>query len=78
MIDTHVHLGQLLFDDPGLTPSKLLRWMDRHMIEKAVVMAVEVPEELDFFFTTKELLKMTRRHRDRPVPRRGASRSDGR
>ena len=68
MIDTHVHLGQLLFDNPGLTPSKLLRWMDRQGIEKAVVMAVEVPEELDFFVTTKELLRMTRPHRDRLKP----------
>ncbi len=68
MIDTHVHLGQLLFDNPGLTPSKLLRWMDRHGIERAVVMAVEVPEELDFFVTTKELLRMTRPHRDRLKP----------
>lgn len=68
MIDTHVHLGQLRFDDPGLTPSKLLRWMDRNGIEKAVVMAVEVPEELDFYLTTKELLRMTRRHRDRLLP----------
>lgn len=68
MIDTHTHLGQLVFDNPGLTPAKLLRWMDRHGIEKAVVMAVEVPEELDFFVTTKELLKMTKSHRDRLLP----------
>jgi predicted TIM-barrel fold metal-dependent hydrolase len=68
MIDTHVHLGQLVFDNPGLKPSQLLKWMDRHGIEKAVVMAVEVPEELDFFVTTKELLKMTKRHRDRLLP----------
>ena len=68
MIDIHVHLGQLLVDNPGLTPSKLLRWMDRNSIEKAVVMAVEVPEELDFFVTTREVLRMTRRHRDRLFP----------
>ena len=68
MIDTHVHLGQLRFDLPGLTPSRLLKWMDRNGIEKAVVMAVEVPEELDFFVTTKDLLRMTRRHRDRLLP----------
>ena len=68
MIDTHVHLGQLVFDNPGLRPAQLLRWMDKHGIEKAVVMAVEVPEELDFFVTTKELLRMTRPHRDRLLP----------
>ena len=68
MIDTHVHLGQLRFGEPGMTPSALLRWMDRNEIEQAVVMAVEVPEELDYFVTTRELLKMTRRHRDRLHP----------
>ena len=68
MIDTHVHLGQLVFDNPGLRPGQLLRWMDRKGIEKAVVMAVEVPEELDFFVPTKEILRMTKRHRDRLLP----------
>ena len=68
MIDTHTHLGQLRIEDSGLRPYQLLRWMDRHGIEKAINMAVEVPEELDFFVTTKELLRMTRRHRDRLFP----------
>jgi predicted TIM-barrel fold metal-dependent hydrolase len=68
VIDTHVHLGQLRFDDPGMSASSMLRWMDRQGIEKAVVMAVEVPEELDYFVTTRDLLRMTRRHRDRLLP----------
>jgi len=68
MIDTHTHLGQLVWDNPGLKPYQLLRWMDRNGIEEAVVMAVEVPEELDFFVPTKELLRMTKRHRDRLHP----------
>ena len=68
MIDTHVHLGRLRFDDPGMTAATMLRWMDRNQIDKAVVMAVEVPEELDYLVTTRELLRMTRRHRDRLLP----------
>lgn len=68
MIDTHVHLGQLRHSEPGMTPSSMLRWMDRHGIEKAVVMAVEVPEELDYFVTSRDLLRMTKRHRDRLLP----------
>ncbi|MBI2192371.1 MAG: amidohydrolase family protein [Planctomycetes bacterium] len=68
MIDTHTHLGQLRWEDPGLKPSQLLRWMDRNGIEKAIIMAVEVPEELDFFVTTRDLLRMTRPHRDRLFP----------
>lgn len=68
MIDTHLHLGRLVVDDPGLTPTKLLRWMDRQGIEKGIIMAVETPEELDFYMTTEALLKLTRRHRDRLFP----------
>lgn len=68
MIDTHVHLGQLRHSEPGMMPSTMLRWMDRHGIEKAVVMAVEVPEELDYFVTSRDLLRMTKRHRDRLLP----------
>ena len=68
MIDAHVHLGQLRFGEQGMTPSTMLRWMDRHGIEQAIVMAVEVPEELDYFVTTRDLLKMTKRHRDRLHP----------
>ena len=68
MIDVHVHLGQLRYGEPGMTASTMLRWMDRNEIEQAVVMAVEVPEELDYFVTTKELLRMTKRHRDRLHP----------
>ena len=49
LIDAHVHLGQLRFGEHGMTPSTMLRWMDRHGIEQAIVMAVEVPEELDYF-----------------------------
>ena len=36
MIDTHIHLGQLRIGDPGMTPSTMLRWMDKHEIEEAV------------------------------------------
>ena len=42
MIDVHTHLGQLRVEDPGLRPAQLLRWMDRHGIDKAIVMAIEI------------------------------------
>jgi predicted TIM-barrel fold metal-dependent hydrolase len=68
MIDTHTHLGQLRVGNPGLRPSQLLRWMDRNGIEKAIVLAIENPEELDFFVTTKEIIRMTKPHGDRLFP----------
>ena len=68
MIDTHIHLGQLVRGDPGLTPSQVLRWMDRWGIEKALIVAVETPEELDYYATTREIIRKTRRHRDRLIP----------
>ena len=68
MIDAHVHLGRLVVEDTGVKPAQLLRWMDRYGIEKAIVMAVEVPEEVDFLVSTEALLGLTRRHRDRLFP----------
>jgi len=68
MIDAHVHLGRLVVEDTGLKPAQLLRWMDRYGIEKAIVMAVEVPEEVDFLVSTEALLGLTRRYRDRLLP----------
>ena len=68
LIDAHVHLGQLVIEDPGLEPAQLLGWMDRHGIERGIVMAVEAPEEVDFHVTTREVLCMTENHRDRLLP----------
>lgn len=68
MIDAHVHLGRIRSKSRGLSASDLLPWMDRNDIDRAVVMAVEAPEEKGYVVTTRAILGMTKQHRDRLLP----------
>ena len=68
MIDVHTHIGRLRLGHPWLTAGRLVRWMDRHGIEKACVMAIENPEELYYYVPTSYVLKACRRYPDRLLP----------
>jgi len=68
VIDDHVHLGQLRHGQEPLTASRLLRQMDKWGVDKAVVLSVENPEEVDLYVPTRDILRMCRRHRDRLFP----------
>ena len=68
LFDIHTHVGRLLHDRPGNEPSDLIATLDRHRIARAAVMAVEDPEELDFYVTTEEVLAACARHPDRLIP----------
>lgn len=67
-VDVHTHLGRIFYGRRRLTAGGLLRWMDRHDVERACVMAVENPEETHFYATTEDILRWTKRHRDRLLP----------
>ena len=41
MIDIHTPIGKIRYGESYLTAGKLVRWMDRKGIEKAVVLAIE-------------------------------------
>jgi len=68
LIDTHTHLGRLRHNDPGLTPRTLLARMDAHGIDRAVVLAVESPEEIDYFVPTPAVLQWCAQQPDRLIP----------
>ncbi len=68
MIDVHTHIGRIRFGRPWLTAGKLVRWMDRKGIDQAVVLAIENPEELDYYVPTPYVLRSCRRYPDRLVP----------
>ncbi len=68
LIDTHTHLGRLRHNDPGLTPELLLSRMDANGIDRAVVLAVESPEELDFYVPTPLVLQWCAQHPERLIP----------
>ena len=68
MIDVHTHIGRIRFGHPWLTAGKLVRWMDRKGIDMACVMAIENPEELDYYVPTPYILKSCARFPDRLIP----------
>lgn len=68
MIDIHTHIGKICYGRPFLTAGKLVRWMDRKRIDKAVVLAVENPEELDYYVPSPYILRSCRRFPDRLIP----------
>ena len=67
-IDIHVHIGKVLFSKPGISVRYLLNWMDEMDIEKACVMAVENPEEIDYYVTSERVIRSCHLHPDRLIP----------
>lgn len=68
LLDIHAHVGRLLVDLPPNRPEDLLATMDRYGIGRACVMAVESPEELDYYVPTEEVLAVCARHPERLIP----------
>jgi uncharacterized protein len=68
LIDIHVHAGRLLYSLPHLEIEDLLAVMDGQGIEQACLMAVENPEEVDYYFTTEQVLSACGRYPDRLIP----------
>jgi uncharacterized protein len=68
MIDIHTHAGRLLHNLPHLEPEDLVALMDREKIDQACLMAVENPEECDYFFTNEQVLQACKRFPDRLIP----------
>jgi predicted TIM-barrel fold metal-dependent hydrolase len=67
-IDVHTHLGQCWNHTRPLSADGLLKWMDEHDIERAVVMPVVSPEASSYPLTTDFVLAETKPHRDRLTP----------
>jgi predicted TIM-barrel fold metal-dependent hydrolase len=68
LIDIHVHCGRLLQDRPTVSADELVGILDRYGIERACLMSVENPEELDYYFTTFQVLEACSMHPDRLIP----------
>jgi len=68
MIDMHLHIGRLYLESKALTARYLLQIMDKHGIEKAVLLPMENPEFTSFYVTTEEVLRACRRYPDRFIP----------
>jgi uncharacterized protein len=67
-IDIHTHAGRLLHNLPHLEIDDLIGILDREGIDRACLMAVENPEECDYFFTSEQVLAACERYPDRLIP----------
>lgn len=68
LVDVHTHVGRLLHNLPPNRPEDLVATMDALGIELAVVLAVESPEELDYYVTTEQVLDACALYPDRLLP----------
>jgi predicted TIM-barrel fold metal-dependent hydrolase len=67
-IDVHTHLGQTWNHTRELSAAELLKWMDEHGTDRAVVLPVVSPEAASFLLTSDFVLAQTKPHRDRLIP----------
>ena len=67
-IDVHTHLGIPMLRDNALTAKMMLDWMDKHNIEKVVVLALVSPESWMYPIMSNWVLEQTKAHRDRLLP----------
>ena len=68
LIDTHVHIGRCWAHQPAMTVDGMLRWMDEHAVDRAVVLPLESPEASSFLIPTDTVLQIASRHPDRFIP----------
>jgi len=68
MIDIHTHLGKVMFGEEPLTPSKLIKDMDKYRIDKAVILPLVNPEEEHYYYTTEQALEDCQKYPDRLIP----------
>lgn len=79
LIDTHGHVGKFFTWAPELTVSDYLVFMDRHGIDRAVILPLVNPEEEEFSYTSEDAVRDCSAHPDRLIPfcnvdpRRGTS-----
>jgi len=64
-IDVHTHIGTTWNGNKELTPADLLRWMDEHDIERAVLLPLTSPESSSFLLLTEPALQAAKEHPDR-------------
>ncbi|MEZ6047001.1 MAG: twin-arginine translocation signal domain-containing protein [Planctomycetaceae bacterium] len=67
-IDMHTHIGRYVNPDKTLAASDLIKWMDAHYIEKAVVLPLVSPESTLFLQPPELALDAAKEFPDRLIP----------
>lgn len=66
-IDIHTHVGTFYWGQ-ALTAGELVRMMDRHDVERAVVLPLVSPESSPYLQTSEQALAAAKAHPDRLIP----------
>jgi predicted TIM-barrel fold metal-dependent hydrolase len=66
-IDIHTHVGTF-YEGRELTADGLVKMMDRHGVEKAVVLPLVSPESAPYLQTTESAIAAHKKHPDRLIP----------
>ncbi|MFQ5733675.1 MAG: amidohydrolase family protein [Planctomycetaceae bacterium] len=66
-IDVHTHIGTYTNGNKELTVQGLLRWMDQHDVEKAVVLPLVSPESTTYLQLPDVAIKAAKAHPDRLI-----------
>lgn len=66
-IDVHTHIGAFYYGRE-LTPDMLVRWMDQHDVERAVILPLISPEAAPIPQTTEKALQAHKAHPSRLIP----------
>jgi hypothetical protein len=67
-IDMHTHIGTYTNGNKELTAAALVRWMDQHQIEKAVVLPLVSPESTTYLQLPDAAIKAAKEFPDRLIP----------
>jgi predicted TIM-barrel fold metal-dependent hydrolase len=67
-IDVHTHIGTYTNGNKELSADALVRWMDLHDIEKAVVLPLVSPESTTYLQLPDAALKAAKEHPSRLIP----------
>jgi hypothetical protein len=67
-IDVHTHVGTIWNGNKELTPSLLVKWMDDHDVDKAIVLPLTSPESSSFLCLTEGALQAAKEFPDRLIP----------
>jgi uncharacterized protein len=67
-VDMHTHIGTYTNGNKELTAKALVEWMDKHDIEKAVVLPLVSPESTTFLQLPDAAIKASKEFPDRLIP----------
>lgn len=68
VVDAHTHIGRVRWDEPPLTVTDLVEYMNEFGVNRSVLLPLESPEGTSHYLQTETVLEAADRHPDRVIP----------